>query len=1038
MAPTSALDAPTSAAWRYHPREPAPLFARVALPDGGALLAGRRGERWLVDAAARAAEAAPELAPEDVIAIVRTKDAGWLFVGGSGTTYEAREPLGNFTRSSTPLEPLTRVHAVGSSLIGIRRNGALRRSDDAGSSWAPVGPDGVAFQDVAVRPDGRGLALAVPEALWETGDFGATFRRVEAAALGAETLDMDGGEIVLGTPLGPMRWAPDPAAPGGLASGATAGRAAAAWVTIVRSGQPAALALGAPPLLGPSAPALTDGHAVVIGGRWIEARRAPGPGAWRLITGLFGARLDAVPLARAQGCAEVRLAGNASVLYLACARQPAANITQPIEIQRSEDSGRTWKTEPYLAEGQSAELTMAVGRGGDLIVSGLCPPAARGPGCRPGGVHVRRASESDGGSTVLLLPAATPSLAGSALGLVASLDGHRVYALGRRSKGDSLGVFVSLDGGASFAARDVEGLALGAEEARSLGRSLVESAVTSEDGAVAFVVSGRARRSWLVLDEDGRTISLARSPDEAARIGVAGQRALAVNPRSRDAWESLDAGASWAPLGQLPLDPCPVAAACAVSVACVARGCVLGDSVSRIGWREPPRRALLAPPSAKGDAGHVERRIGVTVSCALDPGEWRRATGVTALPTAHEAAIGKLAWLLPRIDAASASASVVQARSGSNVVDEVSLLGPAKQPDGVAFALAPQVEGIAAVRYQIPGAAGARDPALRHVEVAWDDALFGHVGHATLAEGGAYRPGDFANGKSRAKLASPAMLSIASGGVYLRLHPSLGDNQPTFFVDGHAVETVPPVRWPTEARRRARGEMIHVGHAHVPVWIDGATVVRAAREGGGWAFGATALGWTRPTDFGLDQQVGVAYAGERAGLYVRTFDTDANQGRAWIHPFRAEGAVSDAPTRVPTQQDLPASPRACGAADVLTTPRVVAPFEPGTRHAVLVTDAVEPMRVLLTRDAVLHGKAESPCAAAYEASLVSSEAPGTAQAEQAILSMSTLEHSWLFRLSEGARGEPALEYRTMSCRLDPGADPPIEVFREKGTLVQAP
>ena len=46
-----------------------------------------------------------------------------------------------------------------------------------------------------------------------------------------------------------------------------------------------------------------------------------------------------------------------------------------------------------------------------------------------------------------------PVVAGC-LGLVASLDGRVLYALGRRSKSESLAVFVSRDGGATFDAGD--------------------------------------------------------------------------------------------------------------------------------------------------------------------------------------------------------------------------------------------------------------------------------------------------------------------------------------------------------------------------------------------------------------------------------------------------------------------------------------------------------------------------------------------------------------------------------------------------------
>jgi hypothetical protein len=167
-----------------------------------------------------------------------------------------------------------------------------------------------------------------------------------------------------------------------------------------------------------------------------------------------------------------------------------------------------------------------------------------------------------------------------------------------------------------------------------------------------------------------------------------------------------------------------------------------------------------------------------------------------------------------------------------------------------------------------------------------------------------------------------------------------------------------------------------------------------------------------------------------------TADVAGREARAVLYPFRADGAVLDEPTRVPTQLDLGAGPRACAPAD-LSTPRVVVPYQPGTRRAVLVTDPVEPMRTLLTGDAVLHGTPELPCVAAYEAVLVSSELSGAAQGEQAIVPMATPERSWLFRKTEGLRDAvPELAYRTMSCRVDREAEVPPEVFRERGTLAE--
>jgi len=1004
----------TPAEFRYHPREAAPLFAEAPLPDGRRLLVGGRGERWTVSPR-EGAEAAPELAPEDLVAIVSSAGA-FLFLGKSGTTYAADAPLGAFTRSSSPLSPLQRVRPFASGFMGIRRDGSLVRSDSGGAAFRPSGPEGVRFEDIAFGDGGTGLALAVPEALYQTRDGGVSFTRVNAPTFGAEGLVMDvAAGIVVRSPLGARRWDP----------------ASSTLSPLGRAPNVRLLSLGAPVPLGPSATALMDGHAVVIAGRWIEARSLS-PGEWQLVTGTFGERLVAAPLSVARGCADVRLAGSTSALYLVCARQRAANVTQPLEVQRSTDSGRTFRIEPYVVEGQSAGLVMAVGPTGSLAISGVCPSATRGPGCRPMGVQVRRTAEGDAGRTVALVPAAVPSLAGAALGLGYSMDGRTLYAIGTRSKGESLAIFVSHDAGESFEPRDVESLSA----ASGGGPGTLESMAAAEDGTMSFVVSTRAGRAWLVADDDGRVVAASKPPIPTARLGAAGQRALAIDAASREAWESLDAGATWASLGKLRLDPCPGATACPMPVACVSSGCAVAAAVSRVGWGEPPRTPLL-PVSPQGDAtSRAVPRVGVTLSCALDPGEWRKLDNVTEPPSASAAAIGKVAWYAIRTDPSDASVSVVHVRTGAAAqvnVEEVRLLAPERHPEEVAYTFSNQIEGVVALRYPLPGLHGSRDPTLREVEVAWDNVLFGQGGHAVIRDGGAYRPGDYDNGKTRSKVARPALVSIASGGVYVRLHAALEDAQPAFFADGKSVELVPSVEWPEEARRYGHADIVHVGRAHVPLRIDfgTGTLLYARRAGESWAFDGVALGLSEPREFGVLQHVDIAYSGDRAGIEVLSSDPFGKEGRGLLWPLRGDASITDEPLAVPTQHDLPHSPRGCSPVERSASPRLVVPFQPGTRHPVLVTDPIEPMRVLLTGDAVLHGSPTSPCVAAYDADLVSSES-GATNGEAAIVMLGSAEHSFLFRTKEATA---TLEYRTMTCRPDPAAEAPIEVFRERGTFV---
>jgi len=102
--------------------------------------------------------------------------------GLSGTSYEARDPLGRFLRASAPLEPLVRVSAARHSIVGIPADRSLLRSSDGAASFTRVGPAQVAFADVELSNDGTGLALSIPEAIWLTRDEGASWTRLPAAS----------------------------------------------------------------------------------------------------------------------------------------------------------------------------------------------------------------------------------------------------------------------------------------------------------------------------------------------------------------------------------------------------------------------------------------------------------------------------------------------------------------------------------------------------------------------------------------------------------------------------------------------------------------------------------------------------------------------------------------------------------------------------------------------------------------------------------------------------------------------------------------
>ncbi len=1026
----------TPAVWRYHPAEEAALYAHADL--GGQLLyAGARGERWLVDKRTRQSRAAAGLAPEDLIAILRRGPA-WLFIGKSGTSYEASEPLGDFTRASTPFEPFVKVAAGAGVMLGVRRDGRLLRSNDAGSSWQRVGPPSVEFVDVAVGRSQSALALSAPEAIWQSKNHGSTWERAPVESFAAFELGTDKSDRLLAR--GPLTTrAFDP----------LAGTSAITEPGALGRGH---LSLGKPPARGPDAGALRDGRAAILGGSYFELARSKGMPDWRLFSGPFDGALQVRPVPAVRGCEVVRLSGFARWLYIACSRRTAGSAPQPLELWRSADAGRTFQREPFEVQARLAQFSMAVGEGGALVLGGICPAHDAQSGCKPYGLHHRRTQARPGTKSrarTEIAVSAAPGLNDAPIAVAFSADGRRAYALGRRTKNNALFLFVSYDGARTFSPRELAETAdevpledgdLDQYGSRFEASRDVETFAASDDGTLSVVVRVDASSQLLIMDPDGRLLSVGTAPTEASLLGAAGARALALSLQSRRVWESLDGGSTWQSAGQLPLDPCVGDEQCKLPVWCHAGGCTIGDELSRVGWRAAGNGERLDTAALPRSAARaVERQWRTPISCSLSEDGWRPLLGATTPPTADQAALGKIAWFASAADGQRAAASVFHGVGGARPrVESVTLLPPVARAERYAFALSRQVEGTAALRYVVPDARTGQTE-LRDLEVAWSNLFEGRVGHARLAQAGSYQPGDYERaGSSGAQLAEPALFSIASGGVYLRLHRLRADGQPTLFLDGKQVTTLPPVQWPNMGRENLRSEMVRVGAEHVPLLLarDGKAVLRARRQGSAWLFDAYGAGFFDPAAFGLETYSDIAYVSGRAGLHVASFDETGARRQSNVFVFRATGTVTEAPVPVPIQHDTPDPPRACSPVQRSESPRIVAPFQPGTRHPIVISDAAEPQRVLLTDAAVLHGTPAVPCAAAYDAESVPADGGSSGARERAVLLLDDLEHAWLFRTSaDSSRDSGVLEYRTMSCRFDASLEVPQEVQRARGVRV---
>jgi photosystem II stability/assembly factor-like uncharacterized protein len=1024
---------PSPASFRYHPPKHAPVQAEQRLSDGRLLLVGKRGERWLLDPKSHALSAGEDLAPEDLIAVLHSDDGYW-FIGQSGTNYEAREPLGKFLRSSAPLEPLVRVSAAGHSIIGIPADRSLSRSVDGAASFAKVGPDQIAFADVELGSDGTGLALAIPEALWRTTDEGAHWAILPGKTHGAFALSRDPqGRVQVETVFGPYRFRD---APPRLEPGA----------------DPAAgqdLESDLPPR-GPDAAALADGRAVVIGSRYAEVSSPPAhPSTFELVQGPFDGKLEVSDLPELRDCRSARVAGFDQYLELACIHGSSDVGSFPISFFRSQDAGAHFEVEPFTSFANPGSFRFALGAQGALIATGLC--GLPNAGCSAGGVFSRRETPVDEGMPkptadatqpkYELFASATPTLAESALGVTFALDGRTGYAVGRRSKTGALAMFVSHDAGKSFDVHDLDLARADSEDEDQYWEHTqssvhLESFAAAEDGSLSLVVADRRGRSLIVTDEQGRLLSGSKPPEDQALLASVGTRAFAWSPSTRETWESLDGGVTWQALARLPVALCAPDTECDVKLRCVTLGCVIGNSISRIGWAGQTDDSESLPPPSHDAPTLSERKLRTPVACTLDEAPWQTMAGVNELPTSRDAAFGKVSFIAVASDAAHASASLIHGSSDPRPhVTSVSLLPPVAHPNEYAFEVLDQIEGAAAVRYRLPEDP-VKDGHLRNVLLGWDNALAGQIGHAQLADGGPLASGDYERTDS-VQRADPDLLSIGEGGLYLRLHHSAGDDQATWYFDGRSSTRIPPVKWPIDSNVRGRTEMARSGDAHLALMFfgHGTVIARARRLGADFEFDAETTSLPDPAAFGQNETSNVAYLGNASGMYIQTQNIDSPSASAVFYPFRAAGDVMGAAVPVPTQSSLADRPNRCNASEVAGTPRIDASYLPGTRHPVVVTDASDAPRLFLSSGAVLYGTPEIACATAFDAEEIAVDA-GTLHHERVLLLLDDLEHSWLFReLPESDSTPGGVQYRTMKCHFDPNLELPSEVYHAAGTLV---
>jgi hypothetical protein len=1105
------------ARWDFHPPAPTVALAAAKVAGGACVFTAEGGQRWSAAASKMAgsrlvcagkAEVSTAVSAEELTSVIRRADGSWIYVGESGSLFEAPDALAPFTRVVPAPEPLGKVAGAGAAVLATTLEGHLLRWE-AATGWRPVAASpalgGARVLDVVVGDAGKALALAFPEALFASEDGGATWAASGAPRIGARLLGRTAaGELGAQGLFESVVWrapsAPNVTADPPFARGAEKIHApqAALEVEVGRA---------------PAAASVLTGRAALDGDRYYEVIRPETEGeAWLLARGRIDGRLETAPLPDSKPCSSMRLGARGKHLVRVCVSADGEQIAA--EVRESADQGATWGDPLKLLTLDTDQINLAVAPDGAVLMTGVCRVAETA--CKPAGpLAIRVALATDGGAAApRLTPVAAPQLSGAALLPAYSVDGRSAYFLGHRGKDDRLNLFVSHDGGESFSPRAIEVTAGVRVAKRPRGDDDDEPAEepvdsfdvddqsflrVGDDGVVGMLMA-RARGDvvYVTADDDGRILQVGTPPvdstEDDGRGGSTmlmtghGRRVIAIPLSVPDSgtgivYESLDGGATWDRQAAPQALVREYYRGALVGV-CALGGCVLGETVTRLGWGGQPDAAAVDRPAEPAHEG--TQSVLTPIVCDLSAAtRWTPVDNVAGqlVPGMAQAMRGRSVWSAITVDrktgaVAAVSANLPESGEGEARVTTRQLLGPRPASAHLATALAlSEYEGYAAARVPVPVDAQGKPQAgasMRNLEVVWENYLEGAQSRAKIPDAGPFEKGDVTLGEVKsgrgddgelvyvADVLHATLLSITSHGIFVRPHART-QRAVEIFVDGAGrVDLREATPWPSTSPLGPtldfRAEAAAVGGNLFGLGLlrddgDWGAVSLARRPGaaGPWAYSAASILPPHAVSGPLLMHASMAWS-PKLPVAVFGLVADPAHARAWAHVLGVRGDGTFGPAEpVPTIADLPDRARGCTPAERAATPRVGLPFLlesnrvlfPGQRHPVLVREprgrnavGVDEPTVLLTGGAVVQGTPASPCVSAWEAA-------GVASGPVAAVLPGDLAHAWLFRPARDGsrptkRGDPgdpvpAFEYRPMSCRFDPQARAPDAVWSEPGT-----
>jgi hypothetical protein len=289
-----------------------------------------------------------------------------------------------------------------------------------------------------------------------------------------------------------------------------------------------------------SAVAAAASRAVLDGDRYYEVVRPETEGdAWILARGRIEGRLASVPLVDSGRCSNLRIGARGRVVFLACVFAEDPEIIA--ELRRSTDGGTTWSAPLRLFTPDTDQIVVAVAPDGTALVTGVCRSSEVAGQCKLGApllVH-EAILEGDSGADPRTLDAggtspptpglralqsSAPQLSSTALAAAFGFDGRSAYFLGKRGKDERISLFVSHDGGETFAPRALQSAGVARVPRRhddeedpsdGDGPDPFEIDETSQlrpgdDGTVGIgaLLRSRGSAAYLVTDDDGRLLQV--------------------------------------------------------------------------------------------------------------------------------------------------------------------------------------------------------------------------------------------------------------------------------------------------------------------------------------------------------------------------------------------------------------------------------------------------------------------------------------------------------------------------------------------------